>query len=173
MSLAIRFGFFLVSMFVALAIAQSTIRPLHRLTEAVSRRGPSDLRPVAAPVPTEMTPLVISLNSLMIRLQKSLSRSEDFIAEAAHRGRTPMAIVRTRAEVTSRRVENEEKRQAVREMICMIDESSRTAGQLFDHAIVSFRTDDLAKEIIQLDALLVDIGYRLVPLSELHDVAIT
>ena len=172
MSLAIGLGFFLVSMFVALAIAESTIRPLHRLTEAVSRRGPSDLRPVAAPVTTEMTPLVISLNSLMIRLQKSLSRSEDFIAEAAHRVRTPMAIVRTQAEVTLRRVENEENRQTVREMIRVIDESSRTAGQLLDHAMVSFRTDDLAKEIIKLDALLVDIGDRLAPLSDLRDVAI-
>ncbi len=173
LSLAIGFGFFLVSMIVALLIAQSTIRPLHSLTEAVSRRGPSDLRPVTAPVPTEMTPLVASLNSLMIRLQNSLSRSEDFIAEAAHRVRTPMAIVRTQAEVTLRRVEKEENRQTVREMIRAIDESSRTAGQLLDYAMVSFRTDDLAKEIIQLDALLAEIVDRLAPLSELRDVTIT
>ena len=68
-SLAIGFGFFLLSMVVAMVIAQTTIRPLHRLTGSVSRRGPSDLRPVAAPVPTEMAPLVTSLNSLMTRLQ--------------------------------------------------------------------------------------------------------
>lgn len=170
MSLAIGFGFFLLSIVVALVIAQTTIRPLHRLTGSVSRRGPSDLRPVAAPVPTEMAPLVTSLNSLMTRLQTSLSRSEDFIAEAAHRVRTPMAIVRTQAEVTLRRVEKEENRQAVREMIRAIDESSRTAGQLLDHAMVSFRTDDLARESIQLDELIVDTLDRLHPISELRDV---
>ena len=171
-SLAVGLGFFAVSMAVAMVIAQSTIRPLHRLTTSVSRRGPSDLRPVAAPVPTEMAPLVSSLNSLMTRLQKSLSRSEDFIAEAAHRVRTPMAIVRTQAEVTLRRVEKEENRQAVREMIRAVDESSRTAGQLLDHAMVSFRTDALAREIIQLDELILDTMKRLHPISELRDVEI-
>ena len=171
-SLAIGFGFFILSMVVAMVISQSTIRPLHRLTGSVSRRGPSDLRPVAAPVPTEMAPLVSSLNSLMSRLQKSLSRSEDFIAEAAHRVRTPMAIVRTHAEVTLRRVEKEENRQAVREMIRAIDETSRTAGQLLDHAMVSFRTDSLMKETIILDELIVDAVHRVNPISELRDVEI-
>ena len=171
-SLAVGFGFFLLSMVIAMVIAQTTIRPLHRLTGSVSRRGPSDLRPLAAPVPTEMAPLVSSLNSLMTRLQKSLSRSEDFIAEAAHRVRTPMAIVRTQAEVTLRRVEKEENRQAVREMIRAVDESSRTAGQLLDHAMVSVRTDNLARESIQLDELIVDIANRLHPISELRDLEI-
>ena len=171
-SLAVGFGFFLLSMVIAMVIAQTTIRPLHRLTGSVSRRGPSDLRPLAAPVPTEMAPLVSSLNSLMTRLQKSLSRSEDFIAEAAHRMRTPMAIVRTQAEVTLRRVEKEENRQAVREMIRAVDESSRTAGQLLDHAMVSVRTDNLARESIQLDELIVDVANRLHPISELRDLEI-
>ena len=171
-SLAVGFGFFLLSMVIAMVIAQTTIRPLHRLTGSVSRRGPSDLRPLAAPVPTEMAPLVSSLNSLMTRLQKSLSRSEDFIAEAAHRVRTPMAIVRTQAEVTLRRVEKEENRQAVREMIRAVDESSRTAGQLLDHAMVSVRTDNLARQSIQLDELIVDVANRLHPISELRDLEI-
>ena len=171
-SLAVGFGFFLLSMVIAMVIAQTTIRPLHRLTGSVSRRGPSDLRPLAAPVPTEMAPLVSSLNSLMTRLQKSLSRSEDFIAEAAHRVRTPMAIVRTQAEVTLRRVEKEENRQALREMIRAVDESSRTAGQLLDHAMVSVRTDNLARESIQLDELIVDVANRLHPISELRDLEI-
>ena len=171
-SLAVGFGFFLLSMAIAMVIAQTTIRPLHRLTGSVSRRGPSDLRPLAAPVPTEMAPLVSSLNSLMTRLQKSLSRSEDFIAEAAHRVRTPMAIVRTQAEVTLRRVEKEENRQALREMIRAVDESSRTAGQLLDHAMVSVRTDNLARESIQLDELIVDVANRLHPISELRDLEI-
>ena len=171
-SLAVGFGFFLLSMAIAMVIAQTTIRPLHRLTGSVSRRGPSDLRPLAAPVPTEMAPLVLSLNSLMTRLQKSLSRSEDFIAEAAHRVRTPMAIVRTQAEVILRRVKKEENRQAVREMIRAVDESSRTAGQLLDHAMVSVRTDNLARESIQLDELIVDVANRLHPISELRDLEI-
>ena len=169
-SLGVGVGFFVLSVIIAMLIAQSTIRPLHRLTESVSRRGPADLRPVAAPVPSEMAPLVASLNTLMARLQKSLSRSEDFIAEAAHRVRTPLAIVRTQAEITLRRVEKEENRKAVREMIRAIDESSRTAGQLLDHAMVTFRTDNLSEETVHLNELVTETVERLSPLSELKEV---
>ncbi|MEM6727198.1 MAG: sensor histidine kinase [Pseudomonadota bacterium] len=171
-SLSIGFGFFALSAIVALIIAQSTTKPLHRLTESVSRRGPSDLRPVSAPVPSEMSPLVTSLNSLMSRLQKSLSRSEDFIAEAAHRVRTPLAVVRTQAEITLRRVEKEENRKAVREMIRAIDESSRTAGQLLDHAMVSFRTDSLSSKAVQLHELINETVERLRPVSDLKEIAV-
>lgn len=172
-SLLVGVGFFVLAALMALFVARSTIRPLHRLTGSVSRRGPSDLRPVAAPVPSEMAPLVMSLNKLMARLKFSLSRSEDFITEAAHRVRTPLAVVRTQAEITLRRVEKPENRQALREMIRAIDESSRTAGQLLDHAMVTFRTDDLSSEMVQLDLLVQESVARLQPLSELKDIDIT
>ena len=171
-SLSIGVGFFALSAVVALVIAQSTTRPLHRLTESVSRRGPTDLRPVAAPVPSEMSPLVASLNSLMSRLQKSLTRSEDFIAEAAHRVRTPLAIVRTQAEITLRRVEKEENRKAVREMIRAIDDSSRTAGQLLDHAMVTFRTDSLSSTTVHLHDVIHETVERLRPISDLKEIPV-
>ena len=171
-SLSVGLGFFALSAVMALLIARSTIRPLQSLTESVSRRGPSDLRPVAAPVPSEMAPLVVSLNNLMARLKKSLARSEDFIAEAAHRVRTPLAIVRTQAEITLRRVEKEENRRAVREMIRAIDESSRTAGQLLDHAMVTFRTDNLSSEVIKLHELISETVERSQPISDLKEIPV-
>ena len=169
-SMSIGAGFFLVSVLLAGIISRSTIRPLDRLTGSVSRRGPKDLRPVAAPVPSEMVPLVASLNSLMRRLQQSLMRSEDFIAEAAHRVRTPLAIVRTKAEVAQRKSADPETRKALKEMIHAIDDSSRTAGQLLDHAMVSFRLDLLAREEIHLLRLVQDTVERLRPTSELKDI---
>ncbi|MGI9369184.1 MAG: sensor histidine kinase [Ruegeria sp.] len=169
-SLGIGAGFFLVSVLLAAIIARSTIRPLDRLTASVSRRGPKDLRPVAAPVPSEMVPLVASLNSFMRRLQHSLMRSEDFIAEAAHRVRTPLAIVRTKAEIVQRKTEDPETRAALKEMIHAIDDSSRTAGQLLDHAMVTFRLDHLAREEVSLLNLMQDVVERLRPLSELKEI---
>lgn len=172
-SMAIGTGFFLLSALLALLVARSTIGPLNRLTASVSRRGPKDLRPVAAPVPSEMVPLVASLNSFMQRLQTSLSRSEDFIAEAAHRVRTPLAIVRTKAEIIQRQTEDAEIRKGLREMIHAIDDSSRTAGQLLDHAMVTFRLDHLAREEISLAQLVQDTAARLHPLSDLKDIELT
>ena len=77
----------------------------------------------------------------MGRLDHSLSQSEDFIAEAAHRIRTPLATVRSYAEATLQRVDTIENRQAMRSMIRAIDESSRAASQLLDHAMITFRAD--------------------------------
>jgi two-component system sensor histidine kinase TctE len=117
-----------------------------------------------------MAPLVMSLNSLMQRLQVSLKRSEEFIAEAAHRVRTPLAIVRTQADVTLHRVEKEQNRKALRDIVRAIDESSRAAGQLLDHAMVTFRADDLDKERVDLTKLVQSSLEQLRPLAELRDI---
>ena len=172
LALAIGAGFFALGAGLALLVARTTVRPLDRLTASVSRRGPADLRPVAAPVPTEMVPLVASLNGFMQRLDASLNRSEDFIAEAAHRVRTPLAVVRTKAEIIQRNVDKPENRAAIHEMIQAIDDSSRTAGQLLDHAMVSFRLDSLATEEVDLRALIEDVAERLRPVSDIKDIPI-
>ncbi len=170
MALAIGAGFFALGTILALIVARTTVKPLDRLTESVSRRGPADLRPVSAPVPQEMAPLVASLNGFMQRLGASLDRSEDFIAEAAHRVRTPLAVVRTKAEIIQRNVEKPENRDAIQDMIHAIDESSRTAGQLLDHAMVSFRLENLADDDIDFRGLVVDTVERLRPVSEIKGI---
>jgi two-component system sensor histidine kinase TctE len=171
-SIAVAGGIFLLLVPFAALIARSTIHPLDRLTASVSRRGPQDLRPVAAPVPVEMGPLVTSLNTFMGRLQTSLSRSEEFIAEAAHRVRTPLAIVRTKAEIIQRKTKDAETRTALSEMIHAIDDSSRTAGQLLDHAMVTFRLDHLSEELVDLRHLIADSVDRLAPLSDLKNITL-
>jgi len=165
-------GFFVISAALAIFAAQTSVRPLSRLAVSVSRRGPKDLRPVQSPVPTEMVPLVKSLNSFIARLKTSLTRSEDFIAEAAHRVRTPLATVRVQAEIVMRRVEKPQNRKALKEMIRTIDESSRAAGQLLDHAMVTFRTDHLERKSFELADLVADSVERMAPLAELRDIKI-
>lgn len=169
---ALGLGFFASAALLAVISARTAIAPLERLAVSVARRGPQDLRPVASEVPTEMVPLVASLNRFIARLQTSLSRSEDFIAEAAHRIRTPMATVRMQAEVTLHRVEKEENRKSVREMIRAIDESSRAAGQLLDHAMVTFRTDHLEATDIDLRDLALDLVDRLRPTADLREISL-
>lgn len=171
-SMAIGASVFVLLAVLALLIARSTIRPLDRLTVSVSRRGPKDLRPVVAPVPSEMAPLVRSLNSLMRRLKKSLARSEDFIAEAAHRVRTPLAIVRTKAEIIQRKSQDPDTKAALGEMIHAIDDSSRTAGQLLDHAMVTFRLDQMTRDHVDVAQLTHDAVERLRPMSELKDIGL-
>ncbi|MFK7857734.1 MAG: sensor histidine kinase N-terminal domain-containing protein [Granulosicoccus sp.] len=163
-------GFFSVAVLLSVWVTSSTIKPLKRLAGSVARRGPQDLSPVAQPVPLEMVPLVSSFNHLMTRLERSFSQSEEFIAEAAHRVRTPLSTVRSYAETTLQRVDKEENRQAVRSMIRAIDESSRAATQLLDHAMITFRANQLEYHKIDLTEIVREIVQRLKPLAEMKDV---
>ncbi|MEM1074767.1 MAG: sensor histidine kinase N-terminal domain-containing protein [Pseudomonadota bacterium] len=163
-------GFFLMAAALSFWATSTTIGPLNRLTQSVARRGPQDLSPVAKPVPAEMVPLVGSLNNLMGRLDASLKQSEDFIAEAAHRVRTPLATVRSHAEATLQRVEKEDNRQALRAMVRAIDESSRAAGQLLDHAMITFRADHLERQPLDLKEIVVDLLDRLEPVADMKDI---
>ena len=165
-------GFFVLSAIIALFAAQSTVGPLTRLAASVARRGPQDLRPVIAQVPEEMAPLVHSLNQFIERLGTSLKRSEDFITEAAHHVRTPLATVRAQAEITLRRVDKVENRQALREIIRAIDDSSRAAGQLLDHAMVTLRTDHLERHQIDLTGLVRESVARVQAVANLKDITI-
>jgi two-component system sensor histidine kinase TctE len=165
--------FFLVATALSLFAAQTALRPLKNMAASVTRRGPNDLRPVTGNSPTELAPLVDALNSFISRLKSSLLRSEDFIAEAAHRVRTPLSTVRTQAEVIYRRLENKGDRDAVREMIRAVDESSRSAGQLLDHAMVTFRSDQFVPVDMDLGQLLQETCDRLRPTADLKDIDIT
>jgi two-component system sensor histidine kinase TctE len=165
-------SFFALATLLSVWATSSTIGQLQRLTQSVTKRGPQDLSAFQKPVPTEMLPLVTSLNSLIGRLDQSLRQSEDFIAEAAHRVRTPLATVRSYAEATLQRVTNEENRQAVRSMIRAIDESSRAAGQLLDHAMITFRADHLERQDIELVELVQELTTRLIPIAEMKDLSL-
>ncbi len=165
-------GFFALAALLSFWATSTTIGQLKRLTHSVTRRGPQDLSPFKKPVPLEMLPLVRSLNSLMARLDHSLSQSEDFIAEAAHRVRTPLATVRSYAEATLQRVDKKENRDAMRAMMRAIDESSRAAGQLLDHAMITFRADHLERQDIDLVGLVDELVLRLTPIAEMKDLTL-
>lgn len=169
---AIGVAFFLAATALSAMAVQNAMSPLERLATSVSRRGPNDLRPVKAETPLELLPLVNGLNSFMSRLRSALNRSEDLIAEAAHRVRTPLATVRTQAEVIHRHMKHSQNRKAIRDMIRAIDESSRSAGQLLDHAMVTFRSDQLDIQEINPADLLKDTVDRLSPTAELKDIQV-
>ncbi|MBX2884367.1 MAG: sensor histidine kinase [Granulosicoccus sp.] len=163
-------GFFSLAVALSLWATSTTIAPLQRLADSVGRRGPQDLSPVVKPVPSELQPLVSSLNRLMARLDQSFKQSEDFIAEAAHRVRTPIATVRSHAETTLQRVDKEDNRQALRSMIRAIDETSRAATQMLDHAMITSRANHLEYQEVDLGELVTEIQLRMTPIAEMKEV---
>ncbi len=170
---AVALAFFGVAAGLSLWAAHTALSPFQRMTQSVTRRGPTDLRPITSAMPQELVPLASAINGFMGRLGASLKRSEDFITEAAHRVRTPLATVRTQAEITHRKLQKPEHKQAIRSMIRAVDESSRSAGQMLDHAMVTLRTDSLDHAQLDLRDLVADTCERLAPTADLKDIRLT
>lgn len=166
-------GFLALALPVALLAAQSVLLPVRRLAEVVARRGPRDLSPVRHPAPRELAPLVRSLNGLIARLRLALRLAETFIFEAAHRIRTPLSLVRTEAELALSETRDEATRLRLRRMVRAIDESSRSAGQILDHAMVKYRSDQFDATRLDLARLASSVLRTMQPLAEMRDIAIT
>lgn len=75
------------------------LAPLRSLAAQVRARAPHNLDPVAAGGPEEAQPLVAALNGLLGRVRDLLERERRFTADAAHELRTPLAAIRTHAQV--------------------------------------------------------------------------
>ena len=76
------------------------LAPLRHLSHALAKRQPQALEPVVLQnVPTEIDPVVQSLNALFERIQTMMSSERRFTADAAHELRTPIAAIRTQAQV--------------------------------------------------------------------------
>lgn len=79
------------------------LAPLDALRQEIAARSPADLRPVPeAGAPEEVRPLVRTLNGLLTRLRNALSSQEQFIGNAAHQLRTPLAGLSAHAELALR-----------------------------------------------------------------------
>lgn len=166
-------GFMLLALPVALLAAQAVLQPIRTLADVMGRRGPRDLRPVRHATPRELTPLLRALNGLIARLRAALELAETFIFEAAHRIRTPLSLVRAEAELALAETSDEATRIRLRRMVRAIGESSRSANQILDHAMVMYRTDQYAAARVDLAALARD-GLRAIgPIAEMRDIRVT
>jgi len=163
-------GFFAIAGALAWIATVSTLSPIARLVAAIGRRGPSDLRPIAHPAPTELQPLLVALNGFMARLSAAHARTETFIAEAAHHLRTPLATVRARAETALWQEAPDDTRRTLRAVIRATDEANRTASQLLDHAMVAHRSESRAHEPVDLAALVADICRAATPAADMRDI---
>jgi two-component system sensor histidine kinase QseC len=76
------------------------LRPLDKIRKALANRDPKKLEAIRVDVtPTEIIPILSELNRLFVRVNKVLSRERRFSGDAAHELKTPLAALKTQAEV--------------------------------------------------------------------------
>lgn len=104
---------------------------LDRVAEEVSNRAPGYLEPVSInKVPDEIKPVIDEINKLLSRLQEAFDREKRFAADAAHELRTPLASIKTQAQIGINSHSLEEKDEALHKLISSVDRSTHVVNQL-------------------------------------------
>lgn len=156
------------------------LRPLARMRSHLNARSRDDLAPIpAAGVPYELEPVVHAFNGLLARVQDAAQAQQDFLADAAHQLRTPLAGLQAQLEWLAQRHTDHETRQAVALMLTATERMARQGRQLLALARAeSGRFDSATLEPLRLDAVVgegvqqfveqaarkrIDLGFELEP----------
>ena len=82
------------------------LQSLDKLKTDLSQRNINDLSPIDnSKVPAELRPLLNAFNDLLVRVSSGISKEQRFIADAAHQLKTPLAGLKTQAELALREKE--------------------------------------------------------------------
>jgi heavy metal sensor kinase len=126
-----------VSIAIALAVgawlAQRALAPVDRLTTAAVRISANQLtdRVAVANPQDELGRLATAFNGMLDRLQKSFQEMQQFTADAAHELRTPLAVLRSEADVALRSARSpDEYRAVIENQLDEIERMTRLVDQL-------------------------------------------
>lgn len=107
------------------------LAPLQSMQRRIRARRPDDLSPIdPTGVPSEISPLVESFNDLLLRLTASINSQKNFIADAAHQIKTPLAGLRTQAELALRQSDPREVKESLERVVHGTERAARLVNQL-------------------------------------------
>jgi two-component system sensor histidine kinase QseC len=124
------------------------LRPLQTLAEDLRRRNADDLTPVeTGDIPVEILPIVSSLNNLFEKVREAMRYERDITAFAAHELRTPLAGLRTQAQIAMTAPDESIRRTALSQILSAVDRTTRLVRQLLTIARLDSGSDTPLKEI--------------------------
>jgi two-component system sensor histidine kinase TctE len=133
----------LAVLLVWLALARG-IRPLNELQQRIRRRRSEDLSPIdEREAPEEVAPLVRAINDLLARLDQSIGAQKHFLADAAHQLKTPLAGLRTQAELAQREIDaGQQDPRSLKRSLQHIAHSSQRAAHMVNQLLAMARAED-------------------------------
>lgn len=106
------------------------LKPLLELEEAIAQRTPTDLTPIRRSVPIEAQGIVQTLNALLNRIARRISSKDEFISNAAHQLRNPIAGVLALAEAVETAPTPEAAKSRSAELVTAAREATHLTNQL-------------------------------------------
>lgn len=150
-----------------LALVQG-LRPLKALSERIRHREADDLSPIPErEAPEEILPLVRATNELLARREQAAQLQQQFLANAAHQLKTPLAGLRTQAELAGRALRSGQASAAeLAQSFAQIANGSQRAAHMVNQLLALARADasaPLALEPVDLVDLARDVTQDFVP----------
>ena len=108
------------------------LRPLKKLAQALRWRAPESEEPLDSKgVPSEVRPLVESLNQLFTRIHSMMVRERRFTSDAAHELRSPLTALKVQTEVVQLSDDDPQTREkALAQLHAGIERATRLVDQL-------------------------------------------
>ncbi|HBE92731.1 MAG TPA: hypothetical protein DDW55_09455 [Gammaproteobacteria bacterium] len=128
----------------------TALRPLQKVAKEVEARHPEDFSLLEGKhIPSEISVLISSLNDLFSRLRIAFEREQRFTADAAHELRTPMAAIKTQAQVALRSRDVDQQAAALKQIDSGVDRATRLIEQLLTMARVD--PEESSKNFVDVD----------------------
>jgi two-component system sensor histidine kinase TctE len=125
------------------------LAPLDTLRQEITSRSHRDLGALnVKDSPLEVQPVLEAMNDLMARLEQTLAQQQRFVADASHQLRTPLAGLKTQAEIALR--EQQHDPEQVKHALQHILSSSDNLTHLITQLLTLARIDPEAVDTLEL-----------------------
>jgi two-component system OmpR family sensor kinase len=120
-----------ILMLVVWWVVSGSLEPVARVRKQLASRQADDLSPVSdAGLPDEVRPLVHELNLLFGRVRTAFDTQQNFVADAAHELRTPLAALKLQVQSLERSDNPDSRKLAVSRLSAGIERATRLVEQL-------------------------------------------
>ena len=145
------------------------VEAMRRRAAAITAETPGQRLPVP-PARDELSALAVTLNEMLERLEDALRRERDFVADAGHELRTPLALLRTELELALRHgVSPDELRDAIAASALEVDRLAQLAEDLLLIARSERGELPLRLETLDAEAVLAGVESRFAWRAEAAD----
>lgn len=141
------------------------LNSIRRVANEVASRAADHLDPVdLEAVPVEIKPLIDELNKLFLRLKQAFDREQRFSADAAHELRTPLAALRTQAQVALKTLDVKERQGQLQAVIAGVDRCTHVIQQLLTLCRMSPESTTLENQVeVDLTKIAAEVIAELAP----------
>lgn len=151
----------------------SGLYPLAALARHMKQRPATDLSPLAdVNAPQELKPLLAALNGLFARVEGQRDREQNFTAFAAHELKTPLAGIKTQAQIAAMAEDPETRAHALRQIQRGVERTDRLVRQLLDMASADGAGPLPAGQTTSGQRLLDEVVQDLRPLAQSRDITL-